>query len=240
MRRQRAVTPRTLGAAIGEWQALLAQRTEQLEASEERFLALIARTRDGVVIVDHVGTIRFTNPAAEALLGKSRAELLGGPLGCPVVADETVELDIQRAGAEPVIAEMRVAETKWEGRPAFLCALRDVTERVRQLDALQRLVALHTAILDAMPGRVVLVAPDGMILYANAAWLHRLGRGIGTDYFQMLAGDPAVADPARAAAGVREVLRGAAPRFASATVSAAAVVQGPRPGAVVLHTDAAG
>lgn len=225
-------------AAVGEWQQLLAQRTEQLERSEERFLAAIARSRDGVLVVDGDGTIRYANPAAEYLLARPASALVGSPLGCPVVADEIVELDIRREG-DPVIAEMRVAETDWEGRPALLCSLRDVTQRARQLDALQRLTALQGTVLDSLPARVALVGDDGTVLYANEAWIGVHGEGTGADYFRQLAADPVASgdDHTVLADGVRGVLRGRQQRYARGGVFAATVRGGQRGGAVVLHVD---
>ena len=55
-----------------------ARRLRQaLEASEGRFRALIEQNADGILVLDPVGVVRFCNPAAEVLLGRSRAELIG-------------------------------------------------------------------------------------------------------------------------------------------------------------------
>lgn len=57
----------------------LAERA--LRSSEDRYRSLIATLSDGVVVVDGEGRIASSNPAAEAILGLSPAELAGrGPV----------------------------------------------------------------------------------------------------------------------------------------------------------------
>src|SRR5581483_10006216 len=86
---------------------------------------------DGIIIVDHEGVVRFVNPAAESLFNRRAAALLGSQFGFPLVAGETTEMDVLRGGGETAVAEMRVVETEWEGEPALLASLRDITERKR-------------------------------------------------------------------------------------------------------------
>jgi signal transduction histidine kinase len=86
---------------------------------------------DGIVIVGVDGVIRFTNPAAEKLFGRSIAELQGTEFGFPTVAGETTEVDVIRPGGEMVNVELRIVETDWEGETACLTSLRDVTDRRR-------------------------------------------------------------------------------------------------------------
>jgi signal transduction histidine kinase len=86
---------------------------------------------DGVVIIGLDGIIRFANPAAEALFGRSAAELEGTSFGFPAVAGETAEIQVVRPGGASVAAELRVVDMNWEGEPARLVSLRDVTDRKR-------------------------------------------------------------------------------------------------------------
>jgi signal transduction histidine kinase len=93
-----------------------------------RILTVIA---DGVVVVDHEGTVAFANPAAEALFGRGSGELVGQQFGFPLVSGETPELEVVGRSGEATTVEMRVVDTVWEGRPAWLASLRDITERKR-------------------------------------------------------------------------------------------------------------
>jgi len=100
-----------------------------LEVCEAAFDAIVDKSSDGVIVVDEQGIICFTNTAAESMLGRSTGELLGERFTIPVVPGETSEIDFFKKGSAPRIAEMRVVSTWWQGNPAFLATLRDVTER---------------------------------------------------------------------------------------------------------------
>lgn len=106
----------------------MASLAVQLERSEARFRDVIERNADAIVVVDHGGSIRFANPAAERLFGTSQDALLGATFGFPLVAGETTEVDLPRGGS-PRVAEMRVVQSEWEGAPACIASLRDITRR---------------------------------------------------------------------------------------------------------------
>ncbi|HEU4562665.1 MAG TPA: ATP-binding protein [Longimicrobium sp.] len=105
------------------------RRGEAAPRSEERLKTIIDRLADGIVLVGHDGLVRFANPAAVELFGRSAEELHGQEFGFPAVAGETTEIDVVRRGGEVAAAELRVVETDWEGEPAYLVSLRDVTDR---------------------------------------------------------------------------------------------------------------
>ena len=95
-----------------------------------RLRAIIESLADGIVIVDRSGVIRFANPAAAGLFTRTPEALVGTPLGTPLIAGETTEMEIvRRGGGEVVYAELRVVDTEWEGEIVELVSLRDVTDR---------------------------------------------------------------------------------------------------------------
>ena len=59
----------------------------------DRLRAIIERLPDGIVVVDPAGNIRFANPAAERLFGRTAKELIGTPFGFPLIIGETTEID---------------------------------------------------------------------------------------------------------------------------------------------------
>jgi signal transduction histidine kinase len=91
--------------------------------------SIVERMADGIVIVGLDGAIRFTNPAAERLFGRTASELRGAEFGFPAVAGESAELEVVRPGGETVSVELRVVDIDWDGRVARLVSLRDVTDR---------------------------------------------------------------------------------------------------------------
>jgi two-component system CheB/CheR fusion protein len=105
-----------------------------LEICEAAFNAIVDKSADGMIVVDRDGKFCFANAAAELMLGRSSDELLGKPFGIPVMAGKTTELNLLCDDVSGRVAEMRVADTEWEGQPAFLATLRDVTERKQAED----------------------------------------------------------------------------------------------------------
>lgn len=121
--------------------------------SQVSFRRLIETTADGVLVVDRLGKVLYANPAAERIFGHSMDELLHVPLGRPVVAGEVAELTVHRPGGRPADVEMRVVEVLWEGQPALLASLRDVSaqraleERRRQAQKLEAIGRLSAGVV---------------------------------------------------------------------------------------------
>ncbi len=122
----------------------LERRTWELEQSEARFRDVIEGNADAIVVVDREGIVRFANSAAVRLFCADADTLLGTSFGFPLVADETTELDLVRDG-EPRVAEMRVVQSQWEGRVAYIASLRDITERKRAEHGARRLIREQAA-----------------------------------------------------------------------------------------------
>ncbi len=115
---------------------LAEERLRKLEASEAGFRA-VAQGADGIAVV--VGrTVQWANPAAVELLG---ANLIGGGLPLEVRETGTTEVSLHRDQGR-ITVEAQATETDWDGEPATLVTLRDVTgrhelaERVRKVQAL--------------------------------------------------------------------------------------------------------
>ena len=108
--------------------------------AEQSLRTVIGENVDGMLVIDRAGVVVFANPAAERLLGRAAQALEGTRLGFPLVPGESSEIDVV-AGPTPRTAEMRVVAIDWEGQPAALASLRDVTERKRAEDELRRLSA---------------------------------------------------------------------------------------------------
>lgn len=100
--------------------------------SQPSFRLLIENTADGILVVDLSGAVLYANPAAGKILGHSREELLHVPLGRPIAWGETAEITVHRPGGKPADVEMRVVEVAWDGKPALLASLRDISARRAQ------------------------------------------------------------------------------------------------------------
>ena len=114
------------------------EAAEALRQSQARLHAIVTNTSDGILLVDRTGKVRFANPAAAKLFGRPALgrglvtkPLLGEDLGLPALSDggAVVELKINRSSTEVRVGEMCAVTTNWDGEPAYLVSLRDITER---------------------------------------------------------------------------------------------------------------
>ena len=87
-----------------------------------------------LVVVNQNGVARFVSEAAACILGRSRAALRGYPIGVPLTAGATTELDIVRPDGVPLVAEFRALRGLWEMEEAWFLFLRDVTDRRAALE----------------------------------------------------------------------------------------------------------
>ena len=113
------------------------RETEALRHSEHQLAQVIFNNSDATIVADGEGIVCLVNPAAETLFGRDSGSFVGVPFGFPLVDAETTELDVVLRGGEPRIAEMRVTETEWMEKPAYLASIRDITERNRMTEALE-------------------------------------------------------------------------------------------------------
>ncbi len=110
---------------------------EALEVAESNLRQLILSTADGMVVADAEGRVLFANPAAESLLGRRNFELIGEPCPFSMEPGPPQEMIFGPDSQEPVVAEIRVVETKWRRKAARLASLRDITELVNLREQLR-------------------------------------------------------------------------------------------------------
>lgn len=125
---------------------------DDLRASENRLQTIIRHNADGLLIVRQDGLIDFANPVAESLFGSGGGELTGKMFGYPIASNAATEIELNSGLSGSRIIQMRVAKIHWEGRPALLASMRDVTEHKvieielqKHRDHLEHLVELRTA-----------------------------------------------------------------------------------------------
>jgi signal transduction histidine kinase len=119
--------------------------SDQPDEARTLVQTIVERVADGLLLVDTQGIIKFANPAAVALFGRSAADLVGTEFGFPLVAGETAEIELVRLGGGLVTAELRVTDVPWEGRHARLVSLRDITARKEAELAARELAAAQAA-----------------------------------------------------------------------------------------------
>ncbi len=128
-------------------------RYEKLLAEQEQIKAILDHVSDGIVVLDDTYRVVMMNPAAEAITGWEQERALDVPCteifrchdernlllcdseGCPLRATTESEngqprtVIFHRQDGQHVWAEVACAQLEdLEGRPSFLCTIRDVTE----------------------------------------------------------------------------------------------------------------
>jgi signal transduction histidine kinase/PAS domain-containing protein len=117
----------------------------RLQRSEARFRDVIERNADAIVVVCRDGIVRFANRRAEELFECPRGDLIGAPFGYPMLIGETTEVDLVRNGSPPLVVELRVVESEWDGQFACIISLRDITARKRAEEGARRLIRAKAA-----------------------------------------------------------------------------------------------
>jgi len=118
-------------------QRLLWNSRAPTDGDEVSWRGLIERSHDGVLVVGAEGRVCYANPAAATLLGWSVEQLIGSMFGYPLCEGAPTQVEIGRANAPSLTVEMRLAQTTWNGAPAWFVGLHDITERHR-LSALEK------------------------------------------------------------------------------------------------------
>ena len=119
----------------------------RVQNHKEFFRLIVEHSADAIIVVDRGGFVRFLNPAAEHLFGRTSEQMVGKSFGFPMAFGIPLELNILRPGQESRVAEMRVAEIAQHNETLYMANLRDITELVRLREELQIL-----ALIDDLTG----------------------------------------------------------------------------------------
>jgi PAS domain S-box-containing protein len=173
-----ALLSRAVKYAISRQHALreLRERASELEGGEKLLQTITVENPDAILVIDEAGTIRLANPAAEVLFDCQPGELLGKPFEQSFDDRPFAEIAIPRAIGDTVYAEMRMVATEWDGKPAFLATLRDVTERNVIAAALQEREKLLSEIISSVKDAVIVIDHEGKVTTFNAAAELMFGR----------------------------------------------------------------
>jgi two-component system, cell cycle sensor histidine kinase and response regulator CckA len=130
---------RALQHAIGRFEMVkdLELALQTVQSREASFRNLISGTADGMVVTDPDGRVLFVNPAAEALLGRRADQLVGELADLPSGVGEPQELVAEGPLGDRRVLEVRAVDVVWDGRPARMLSLYDLSERRRAEDSLR-------------------------------------------------------------------------------------------------------
>src|SRR5262245_30211065 len=155
-------------------------------------LAVLERTNDAVVILDHDHHVSHFNAAAELIWGVYRAEIIGHPADRLGLDDlhrtGTSEMTIRRSDGSRIRIAASLSQVVSGGRRRTIAIVRDITP---ELELRERL-ALHELIADGTNRAVIIVDRHMRIVYANATFEgifgHTIAEAQGRQAGELLAG----------------------------------------------------
>ncbi|QPF74072.1 PAS domain-containing protein [Roseateles sp. DAIF2] len=248
--------------------------------SEQRHRTLLHALANGVFVAQDECFV-FANPALPAMLGYTPEAFTGQPVA-GIVAPAWISLWTEQVdrcvGDDPeappqcqlcwlkkdgseLWVELRVSRLLYEGRPAVLGVVSDISERQRIDRALQDSAELVQAVEDSVLDHMAVLDRHGRVVAVNAAWrrfaaangadrMPALRLAVGTDYLGTCdrSQGPGSGDAHNAACGIRAVLAGERdcyqleyacdtpdePRWFQMSVTPLRSAQG---GAVMVHAD---
>ncbi|WP_051309307.1 PAS domain-containing hybrid sensor histidine kinase/response regulator [Desulfogranum japonicum] len=139
-----------------------------LQNSEAENLATIIRdSGDGLLVINHSGTVLLANPAAEKILGRKAGSLFGKKLELPTTGPGKIEVDMVGAQGQMIPVELWTRETVWENEPVIRVSMRDLTEaRAAQEVLRQREYELNAFFNQSLLFALVL-DPEGTVVKMN-------------------------------------------------------------------------
>jgi PAS domain S-box-containing protein len=164
---ERVVAERSLAALNTYLESRIAKRTAELQLAYERTRAIFEASLDGVIVMDSNGRIDQFSPAAEAIFGRRRSDVVGHSLadtlvppplrdahraglarylatGNAAILGRRIEIDGLRADGTLVPLELSIHRMPGTEGVAFAGFVRDLTERRHT----ERKVATQLARLD--------------------------------------------------------------------------------------------
>jgi diguanylate cyclase (GGDEF)-like protein len=130
---------------------------DALSNSEQRLRSIIDQNTDGMLIVNHQDMIVFANPAAAKLFRCPINQLIGNHFKWIKLSDKSpsreIDVDLSGTGMPNATLEIQATAFNWDGEPAFLVTLHDITarktaeKRIHQLAYYDELTALPNRFL---------------------------------------------------------------------------------------------
>ena len=147
----------------------------KMQASEELFRTLLESAPDGVVVFDRDGVITLVNHRAIQMFGYERDAFIGleikallanadsgqdlQPSGQPGDPETRLELSAVRQDGGTFTAEIHLNPIRVGGRDSTILIVRDLTERLKEIEAQLELAAL----VDASEDAIITTTMDGFV-----------------------------------------------------------------------------
>ena len=162
---------------------------EALKESEEKYRILVERANAGITIIQDE-TVRYANPALTRLWGESTKEIVGRPFTDFIYPDEipevveryrrrmanesitpTYETILRRKNGTKIFVELNAGLITFQGMPADLVIVQDITERKMAEKALQESEERFRRLAENAPDVVfrIEILPEPKLSYISPA-----------------------------------------------------------------------
>jgi len=171
---------------------------ERLQARESHLLNLLSLARDAVVAMDTQGLVTDWNPAAEKMLGYSRAEALGAKLSTliippaqraaheaglkrflatrqPTILNQLIEVEAQHRDGSLIAVELAVWSFPSGQSLGFGAFIRDISDRRAAQEAIKLSEDFNRLVVEHL-GEGMGIDQDGVVVYVNPTAVEILGR----------------------------------------------------------------
>lgn len=142
------------------------------DLGEATFRLILDTVKDGILLVDRGGQVIYANAAAAKIFGRHREELVNHPVGVFNTTERELRSTIIRPDRTMEEVELKAVEIAWNGRPAYLVTLQDISarrarqEQLRQLQKLEMLGSLAAGITHDFRN-LITVVQSGLRLIGN-------------------------------------------------------------------------
>ena len=195
--------------------------------AESHYRGLFENSFDAVFVLDRHNQVMDANPRAVALVGETRATILGWDLAKlrGLLGDYGAQVDLSALGRDGLVrSSVTFPSPSGEPRTLEICAtrapgggcqlaLREITAARQHEQTLRNKADTLQAIIDAVPAEIAVVDQQGIIRQVNHAWRGAMSptadAGIGLAYSKVRAAD----DHSAVGEGVDSVLAGRVQQF---------------------------
>lgn len=126
----------------------------EFSAGDTRFQHFIDKSKDGVLILDREGVIKYANHSAEVILKRDIEKLIGEQFGILIEGDYESEISIFSPQTAPCIVELRVSAIEWNNQSYSLVFIHDITRRKLAESGLKNALAEKEILLQEVHHRV--------------------------------------------------------------------------------------
>ncbi|HUT66195.1 MAG TPA: PAS domain S-box protein [Spirochaetota bacterium] len=124
---------------------------QETRQAKDNFHNIVEKYTDGLIVLDYEWRVHFANPVAVHFFTHDKNVLAGGRFDHTMKNKKSAEVVITRLNGKPGTGEMRKTNTEWEGKPAYLISIRDVTGPKKLVEELTRAIGSIRTLRGLLP-----------------------------------------------------------------------------------------